>query len=272
MVRIAGGQVLARSFLVGILIAAGTLSLQAQMKLDPRLGAMRSVWIEAEDAFSDAPEVAMCFAKELTAAMPLTIAPQKNMSQVVFTFRPIQDRIEISVLLHDNQKLWSGTAPVLTSRTADSHAARCATARVLIEHLRSAMRSARDGIWYQPAADPAPEGQVSMQLLPSSATSPPERQETRFDILSVNYQVIEANRVFWRFSWKMSIRNYGPETVVVSPTIEFHNRGGFIVDTGISSMRTIRAQETAEITGTTLINTGIAPSVTQAVGRAKKIQ
>ena len=93
-------------------ILAIAVALRAQMTPDPRLAAMRSIWIEAEDDLSDAPGVAKCFAKEVSQTLPLTVVADKNLSQVVLRFRPIANRIELRVLLHDNQQLWSGTAVV----------------------------------------------------------------------------------------------------------------------------------------------------------------
>ena len=128
---------------------------------------------------------------------------------------------------------------------------------------RVRMRCARDRIWYQQPLTMLPITDADVVSLDNLAT--------QFDVVSASYQIVEANRAFWRFSWKMSVRNYGLDTVVVSPELEFQNRDGFIVDTGISSMRSIRAQETAEITGTTLIDADAGPSVANALGRVKLV-
>jgi len=247
----------------GIILATAVTS-QAQMKPDPKLAAMRSVWIEAEDDLSDAPGVATCFAQELHSSLPLTVVGDKNLSQIVLRFRPIDNRIEIAVLQHDAQQLWSGTAAVPAGRTVTLPARRCVAARELIKHLGAAMRCARDRTWYQQPQDEATAPQMS-------TASPLDSLATQFDVVSSSYQIVEVNRVFWRFSWKMSVHNYGLDTVVVDPELEFHNRDGFIVDTGLSSMRSIRAQETAEITGTTLVNADVAPSVANVLGRVKLV-
>jgi PAS domain-containing protein len=258
MVGIGLRKTLARGIATGIIIATA-VPLQAQIKPDPQLATARSVWIEAEDELGDAPGVATCFAEEVHETLPLTVVHSRDLSQVILRFRPIDSRIELSVLLHDNQQLWSGTAAVPAGRTVTLPSRRCVAARELIEHLRAAMRCSRDGIWYQQPPDQPTEPLMST----SSAVADPQ-----FDILSASYQIVEVNRSFWRFSWKMSVRTYGPDTLEVSPVLEFKNRGGFIVDVATSSMRTIPAQETLEITGTTLIDANVAATVTNAIGRA----
>lgn len=130
-------------------ILAAAVAMQARMQPDPRLAAMRSIWIEAEADLSDAAGVAKCFATEVRQTLPLTLVADKYLSQVVLRFRPIEDRIELSVLLHDNRQLWSGTAAVPRGRTATLLSRQCVAARELIEHLRDGMRCARDGTWYQ---------------------------------------------------------------------------------------------------------------------------
>jgi len=222
---------------------------------------MRSVWIEAEDDLSDAPGVATCFAKEVNQTLPLMAVEDTNLADGVLRFRPVDNRIELSVVLDDNQQLWSGTAAVPTSRTVTLRARRCVAARELIEQLRSAMQSSRDGTWYQQPRDSALEPLMSL-------SAPLERLETQFDIVSSSFQIVEDNQVYWRFSWKMIVRNFGPDAVMVRATYEFQNRGGFIVNNDMSSLKLIRPQETIEITGTRLINADVAPSVTNGVGRA----
>jgi len=138
-------------------ILAIAVALRAQMTPDPRLAAMRSIWIEAEDDLSDAPGVAKCFAKEVSQTLPLTVVADKNLSQVVLRFRPIANRIELRVLLHDNQQLWSGTAVVPRGPAVTLLSRQCVAARVLTEHLRSGMRCARDGTWYQQPPDQSAE-------------------------------------------------------------------------------------------------------------------
>jgi len=123
------------------------------------------------------------------------------------------------------------------------------------------MQSSRDGTWYQQPRDSALEPLMSL-------SAPLERLETQFDIVSSSFQIVEDNQVYWRFSWKMIVRNFGPDAVMVRATYEFQNRGGFIVNNDMSSLKLIRPQETIEITGTRLINADVAPSVTNGVGRA----
>jgi len=146
------------------------------------------------------------------------------------------------------------------------------------------MRSARDGLWHQePAFQPdlsaATVARTKQYIADSAALETKLRAlteaavvEPTWHIMSTDFQITEKNSVFWRLSWKMSIKNYGPGAIVVSPSAEFTNRGGFIVDTDTESMVTIAAQDTAEITGSALIATSVAPSVTGATGRAKRIR
>ena len=268
--------------LVIALLSVTATTLVAQIKLDPRLAAMRSIWIDAEDELSDAPAVATCFVKSMAATLPLTVAADKASSQVVFKFRPIdRTRVQLGVFLHDDAELWSLSSVVSTPKDA------CPTAEWLVTSLRDAMRHARDGTWYQPptggpasATPPRSDNserieelkRIERQLLDSTNPLTAPAPQTVYHILEAAYQITEVNRVFWRFSWKMKIRNYGPEIIVVSPSMEFKNRGGFVVDSDTESLVTIRAQDTVEVTGMALINADIAPTVQSASGGARRIR
>ncbi len=254
---------------------------EAQVKLDPRLAAMRTIWVEAEDPLSDAPSVARCFATEVSGVLPLTLPSEKAASQVLFGFRQSERRIELEVSLHDSTTLWSVTTPLMAAVAGAD--ARCETAKRLIEYLRDAMKSARDGLWYQQPADPKSAATVALEAEVAKLEkqtndfieeSRAKRQvvETRFEVLDASYQITEQNRVFWRFSWKMRVKNYGPDNIAVSPSVDFKNRGGYVVDSDSEAMLTIRAQDTAEITGMALIDVSVAPTVSAAVGRARRIR
>jgi hypothetical protein len=277
---------ISKTFWTFSLVLVAISASSAQIKLDPRLGAMRSIWIDAGDDLSVLPDVVSCFPQALSAtSIPLTITKDKQKSQVVFRFRQRDRRIELAVSLHDGQQMWSVSAPLVTAATPEKR--ECAPAVILAEQLRLAMKSATEGTWYQPSPDPAQEVldnalkseverleqrlKASPQPLQSLPPSPP-RVETQYDVMSASYQITEVNRVFWRFSWKMSVKNYGPDAIVVSPTMEFKNRGGYVVNEDTAPMTTIRAQDTVEITGMALIDTDIAPMVTAGVGRARRIR
>lgn len=99
----------------------------------------------------------------------------------------------------------------------------------------------------------------------------PERQRPAVDILSSSYSITERNKVFWRFSWKMSLRNQERTPIAVRAGMEFLDSRGYILDTD-NETQTIDGSTMTDISGFALISVDQASAVTQARAVARKIQ
>lgn len=120
--------------------------------------------------------------------------------------------------------------------------------------------------------------EITPRVEPRATTSPlppitdgdvvPQRRP--FDILSSEYAVTERNRVWWRFSWKITVRNQSRDPIVVSAGMEFKDASGFILDTGTSDQRVIDGSTVVEISDTSLVSVSQAVRVTQATATIRQ--
>jgi len=99
-----------------------------------------------------------------------------------------------------------------------------------------------------------------------------QQPEKTWEISESGSKVTEKNTVFWKYSWRVVIRNFGYETIVVQTTVEFQDSQGYIIDEGTSRPTRVLAQDYAEITGTTLVKTDAAPNITQTSTKARQVQ
>lgn len=72
--------------------------------------------------------------------------------------------------------------------------------------------------------------------------------EKDWEIVSVDSKVTESNDTWWKYAWKLTLRNKGVAPRAFRATIEFQDKDGFIIDTSASD--TIVVQPNADDTGT----------------------
>lgn len=104
----------------------------------------------------------------------------------------------------------------------------------------------------------APQPSSSRVRPRTAAPTPPKAS---FDILEISTRVTERNAVWWRYAWRLSIKNTGPTTLVLNATIEFQDEDGFVVDTDDEYNLVLAAGEEKTFTGSALIDVESAASV-----------
>ncbi|MBI2834176.1 MAG: hypothetical protein HYX76_07085 [Acidobacteria bacterium] len=85
--------------------------------------------------------------------------------------------------------------------------------------------------------------------------------------VTVESRVTEANDVWWKYSWKVTIRNSGKRPQIVSGRIEFQDADGFVIETATVPATRIDAAAEDTVTGFELITTASAVNVAQLAGR-----
>jgi len=97
------------------------------------------------------------------------------------------------------------------------------------------------------------------------ATAPASDKD--WEIVSVDSRVTESNSTWWKYAWKLTLRNKGATAHAFRATIEFQDKDGFIIDTDTSDMIVVQpnAEETA--TGYALIRVPGASSVARTLAK-----
>src|SRR5207248_2980571 len=82
--------------------------------------------------------------------------------------------------------------------------------------------------------------------------------------LEVYYKVTEQNDVYWRFAWRLPLRNSNSASVHFSAVIKFQDAEGFDVAEDHAYDLSLEPGEEREFTGAKLIDARPAPTVTKA--------
>lgn len=103
---------------------------------------------------------------------------------------------------------------------------------------------------------------------PPPSVSPVEPQaEKNWEIVSVDSKVTESNDTWWKYAWKLTLRNKGTAPRAFSATIEFQDKDGFIIDTSRSETFVVQPNASDTATGYALIRTPGASNVTRTVAK-----
>lgn len=76
----------------------------------------------------------------------------------------------------------------------------------------------------------------------------------QWDIISIDSKVTEKNNVWWKYAWKLTMRNRSSDTVVFTGNIEFLDGDGFVIDDALIGASAINSGVTKTFTGYTLVN------------------
>ena len=109
-----------------------------------------------------------------------------------------------------------------------------------------------------PTASPVPA--------PSVSVAQPD-QVRDWEIVSVDSKVTESNNTYWKYAWKLTMRNKGAAPHAFKATIEFQDKDGFIVDTSDSDTFVVQPNADETATGYALIRTPGASNVARTLAK-----
>jgi len=114
-----------------------------------------------------------------------------------------------------------------------------------------------------------PEGKMSKPSDLSSSVLD-TKKEKDFEIVSVNMKVTESNDVWWKFAWRLTIKNKSESPQIFDAKIEFQDKEGFIITDhdGHNLLVPPNSQET--FTGYELINARVAGNVAIVNAKVRK--
>lgn len=99
------------------------------------------------------------------------------------------------------------------------------------------------------------------QATPTTRPSPSPIKT--LEIIDKSYKVTEKNRVWWRFSWRVDLKNVTDRIVVASVELKWVDKDKLIIDDDSESV-TLNPGETKSVSGYTLIDVQTAPAVVDA--------
>jgi len=101
-----------------------------------------------------------------------------------------------------------------------------------------------------------------------SDTSEPQARE--WEIVEIESRVTERNNIWWRYAWKLTMRNIGTTTRRFTATIEFQDEDGFVVQSDRARDLILSGGEQKSFTGYTLVNVPGARDVERTVAKVQE--
>jgi hypothetical protein len=121
--------------------------------------------------------------------------------------------------------------------------------------------STRDGETAVVAPQPAPAAESGTPSTVTGAPAAAVPQQNRLEIVNVDAKVTESNRTWWRYAWRLTLRNLTDGPLQAEATIEFQDKDGFVIDQARENNAVIPAKEDKTFTGFALITAGVTPNV-----------
>jgi len=103
-----------------------------------------------------------------------------------------------------------------------------------------------------------------------NAVKPPAEKD--WEIVSVDAKVTESNDTWWKYAWKLTLRNKGAAAHAFRATIEFQDKDGFIIDTDDSDTIVVQPSTDDTATGYALIRMPGATKVGRTVAKVNVVK
>ena len=94
--------------------------------------------------------------------------------------------------------------------------------------------------------------------------------EKDWDVVSVDSRVTERNDSWWRFAWRLTMRNTGANDRVFNATIQFQDEDGFVIDSDRGYNLILKAGEEKSFTGFSLVRLPGARNVHQTYAKVQE--
>ena len=89
------------------------------------------------------------------------------------------------------------------------------------------------------------------------------------EIVDIDARVTESNPTWWKYAWRLTIRNSGSSPVSLTATIEFQDKDGFIIDEDVEYNLYVPAGKAKTFTGYALIDADVARNVSNIAAKVR---
>ena len=103
--------------------------------------------------------------------------------------------------------------------------------------------------------------EYSIPSTPSNETKTAPPLIANWEVVDLDYKIVEKNETWWKFSWQATLKNNTSSVVEFYITVNFLDRHGFIVDDDIENPPVFSSGEQRVVRGYALIDVDIASDV-----------
>jgi hypothetical protein len=112
---------------------------------------------------------------------------------------------------------------------------------------------------------------LSTQLPLSGAIgTDPQKENREFAIVDIDSRVTESNDVWWKYAWKLTLRNNSVAEHAFKASIEFQDKDGFVVDDDSKYGLVVPPNSEQVFTGCALIRSEVASTVTKTNAKVER--
>lgn len=116
----------------------------------------------------------------------------------------------------------------------------------------------------------AKEEPATTQIKEESVPEVPPVSKTEVEIIDVDAKVTESNPTWWKYAWRLTIKNSSSSPIVLDATIDFQDKDGFIVDDDTEYNIYVPAGEQKTFTGYQLIDASVARNVAKIAAKVRQ--
>ena len=94
-------------------------------------------------------------------------------------------------------------------------------------------------------------------------------EDQGFEIVNIATRVTEKNDIWWRFAWRLTVKNRESHPISFQVTMEFQDTQGFIIDKDYVFRLHLGPNEKKVFTGSCTVDPKVAPQVAQTVAKVR---
>jgi len=105
--------------------------------------------------------------------------------------------------------------------------------------------------------------EYSIPSTPSNETKTAPPLIANWEVVDLDYKIVEKNETWWKFSWQATLRNNTSSLVKFFITANFLDWNGFIIDYDLTGPIQFAPKEQKTVRGFALIDASLAPEVNE---------
>jgi len=130
--------------------------------------------------------------------------------------------------------------------------------------MQSNLFNSQENKYFSPSGDLKKKNNMTRNQ--GDYTEPP-KSEPPLSITDIDGKVTESNDMWWKYAWKLTVKNPKSRPVNFSCIIEFQDKDGFPIDQDLQYGLAIPANSERTFTGYVLIDAKTAPNVSNIVAK-----
>jgi hypothetical protein len=110
----------------------------------------------------------------------------------------------------------------------------------------------------------AQAGSAQANAAPAAANAQPQEPKYKLSLVNASYKIVETNSTWWKYAYKIDVKNETGEDIVSNAKVNFQDKDGFTLETEYVWNHNFQAGKVSSVSGFALLDSSYA-------GKVKKI-